>query len=115
MLACETCKNEPGIGVACVPGVPYSASYGERCLRENAHPFWCLRGHLTCALSPDTAERWADPEVIDQEYIDALNTYYQDRYMTLREALTLCPPTRKELEDLDADYEKYCREHASEA
>ena len=89
-----------------------SVAYCKRCLEENAHPFAYLRANLGCALHPDTAERWEDPEVIKQEYIDALNTYYQGRYMTLREALRLQPFTRDELAEHDRLYRAYCEEHS---
>lgn len=41
-LTCEVCGNEPAVGVAAVPGVPYSAAYGRECLHANAHPYGIL-------------------------------------------------------------------------
>jgi hypothetical protein len=37
-MICEVCKNNEGIGVASVPGVPYSAAYCRECLQADAHP-----------------------------------------------------------------------------
>jgi|HubBroStandDraft_5_1064220.scaffolds.fasta_scaffold23187_6 hypothetical protein len=33
---CEVCRKNMSIGVACVPGVPYSASYCVECLQAEA-------------------------------------------------------------------------------
>lgn len=38
MPTCEVCGEREAIGVACVPGVPYSAAYCEPCLECGAHP-----------------------------------------------------------------------------
>jgi hypothetical protein len=86
----------------------------KKCLEQNAHPFFLVRANIVCALSPETAERWEDPAVIAQEYIDSMNTYYEGQYMPLRRALSLKPPTRDELEENDAAYEEYRREHMGE-
>lgn len=38
-MICESCGSTENIaGVACVPGVPYSACYCVPCLRANSHP-----------------------------------------------------------------------------
>lgn len=41
-LMCEVCESEVAVGVAAMPGVPYSAAYGRRCLDANAHPYLIL-------------------------------------------------------------------------
>lgn len=60
-LFCEVCGDEPAVGVASVPGVPYSAPYGRRCLNANAHPIGILIGNTACCGGLDkTAEWWRD-------------------------------------------------------
>ncbi len=58
MTTCEVCGDEPSVGVAAVPGVPMSVSYGKRCLRANAHPLWILAANT--AMSVDAAENWRE-------------------------------------------------------
>ncbi len=48
-MTCEVCEKNPEVGVACVPGVPYSAAYCHECLKANAHPYWVIVGN-TCAV-----------------------------------------------------------------
>lgn len=102
-LRCEVCKNEDAVGVACVPGVPMSVAYGAECLKHGADPFDILRANILCALSSETAHRWNDPEVIRQDYIDALNTYVDGKYMPFRQALEAHPPTKEELLAFEAE------------
>lgn len=76
-LTCEVCNKEPALGVACVPGIPYSAAYGRECLKQRADPYPIIRANVECC---------GGTEYIRQEYLETI-TYFQDRYMTLREAL----------------------------
>lgn len=47
------------MGVAAVPCVPYSASYGSNCLAANAHPYWVLVANTAmCGGYDQTAEFW---------------------------------------------------------
>lgn len=41
-VKCETCQRYYAIGVASVPGIPYSAAYCDGCIKANAHPWWLL-------------------------------------------------------------------------
>ncbi len=50
---CEVCGQNEVVGVACVPGVPYSAGYCTECLRANAHPWHILVGQVACIGSLD--------------------------------------------------------------
>jgi len=60
-LKCEVCKNEPAVGVCCVPGVAYSAPYGKKCLEANAHPWNILVANTACIGSLDQAnESWKE-------------------------------------------------------
>jgi hypothetical protein len=45
---CEVCHKNEIVGVACVPGIPYSAGYCVECLRANAHPWDILVGQVAC-------------------------------------------------------------------
>lgn len=46
---CEVCGQNEIVGVACVPGVPYSAGYCAECAKANAHPWHILVGQVACA------------------------------------------------------------------
>lgn len=64
-FTCEVCGKEPAIGVAAVPGVPYSAAYGELCLEANAHPYWvCVQNTAMAGNGTDgyygAAKWWKD-------------------------------------------------------
>lgn len=93
MLKCEVCNQEDGVGVACVPGVPYSAAYGEECLRRGADPFGIMRANVICC---------GGVEKIYPEYL--LNmTFVDGEYMSLDEGLKRYPITEKDL-----DFSEYC-------
>ena len=55
---CSVCEAEPAVGVACVPGVPFSASYGRRCLIAGAHPWGILVANTACLGGWDRAADW---------------------------------------------------------
>lgn len=55
---CSVCNDEPSVGVACVPGVPYSTSYGAKCLAANAHPWDILVGNTAALGGLDEAADW---------------------------------------------------------
>jgi pentatricopeptide repeat protein len=62
---CEVCnKNEP-VGVACVPGVPYSAAYCEECIRAKAHPIGILMAQCACAGRYDHCAEYFQQMVTD--------------------------------------------------
>lgn len=59
-VKCETCQKNNAIGVAAVPGIPYSAAYCDTCLHANAHPWWVLIANQ-CAIDLPlglTAQWW---------------------------------------------------------
>jgi hypothetical protein len=86
---CEVCNLEPSIGVACVPALPVSVAYGEKCLSYNAHPFELLKSNVICCGGPGNVGTW---------FLDGLNTFVDGKYMTLRLALELHPITMEELD-----------------
>lgn len=59
-VKCETCQQNDAVGVAAVPGIPYSAAYCDDCLRANAHPWWVLIANQTMIDEPfeTTADWW---------------------------------------------------------
>jgi hypothetical protein len=61
-MKCETCGTEKNIvGVASVPGVPYSAAYCRDCLEANAHPWWVLVSNTaSCGGLEKMHEAWVD-------------------------------------------------------
>ena len=52
---CEVCNKNEIVGVACVPGIPYSAGYCVECLRANAHPWDILVANVACIGGLDKA------------------------------------------------------------
>lgn len=42
------CNAEPMVGVAAVPGIPFSVAYGRACLAANAHPYGLIVGNTVC-------------------------------------------------------------------
>lgn len=48
MNICEVCDKNESVGVACVPGIPYSAAYCIECLKANAHPWHILVAQAAC-------------------------------------------------------------------
>ena len=39
---CDVCEKNEMVGMACVPGIPYTAAYCIECLKANAHPWKVL-------------------------------------------------------------------------
>lgn len=61
MPTCEVCKKNQAVGVACVPGVPYSAAYCKECLEANAHPYFIMVGNTACIGGLEHAHpEWAE-------------------------------------------------------
>jgi hypothetical protein len=86
-LKCEVCRNEPAVGVFCVPGIPVSAAYGKTCLERGADPYGYLRANVACC---------GGVEHVRPEYLESL-TYVNGEYLTLGEALKRQPLTEQEL------------------
>lgn len=58
-VKCETCQHDNAIGVASVPGIPYSAAYCEACIKANAHPWWLLVANTAdIGRLEDSADWW---------------------------------------------------------
>lgn len=62
-LRCEVCNNEPSVGVACIPGVPMSAAFGERCLAAGAIPYWAAVANTACCGGFSKTAEWWDEVV----------------------------------------------------
>lgn len=58
MSLCETCGSSNPVGVASVPGVPYSAAYCQDCLDANAHPWKILVANTACLGGWHNAADW---------------------------------------------------------
>jgi hypothetical protein len=84
---CEVCKQEPAVGVACVPGIPYSAAYGRNCLQQGADPYEIVRANIACCNGPEHVANW----VLDR------TIFLDGEYMAMREALTRYPMTQEEI------------------
>jgi hypothetical protein len=97
VVQCEACHQEPAIGVACVPGIPYSAAYGRNCLNANIQPYGIVRCTVACAGGVDS---------IYPEYLDYTNVWCDGKVMTLREALVLHPMTDEELNPVLPDHQE---------
>jgi hypothetical protein len=57
-VKCETCGVNNAIGVAAVPGVPYSAAYCASCIKANAHPWWLVVANTADIGGLDDAADW---------------------------------------------------------
>jgi hypothetical protein len=97
---CEVCGNEPGLGVACIPGMPMSVAYGRTCLENNAHPSWAMRAQVEMAGGVN--------EVIP-EFLDSV-VYEAGQYITLRASFEKNPPDMKWVDDYHRDIEGEPRE-----
>lgn len=88
-VQCEVCKQEPMVGVACVPGIPYSAAYGRECLNRRADPYEIIRINVACCGGVEHVADWALGTM----------TFVDGEYITLRAALERYPLTKEELMD----------------
>lgn len=101
MTNCETCGSPNSIGVACVPGVPYSAAYCQTCLRNNAHPEWIVRAQII--------EVGCDPAAIVDWFLNEY-TFALGVYMTVRDYMKFCPVTQAEIDKFN---DAYCAAYES--
>jgi hypothetical protein len=61
MPTCEVCNKNTSVGVASVPGVPYSAAYCRECLAANAHPYFIVVANTACCGGlENTCPEWQD-------------------------------------------------------
>jgi hypothetical protein len=86
-LTCEVCKQEAGVGVACIPGIPMSVPFGRACLIQRASPYWAIRANIACCGGPDQ---------VHPDYLESM-TYVDGKYMPIKAALALYPMTREEI------------------
>jgi hypothetical protein len=86
-LTCEVCGTEQAVGVACVPGIPYSAAYGRECLLRGAQPYHIVRANVACCGGLAYMMEWYGETVV---YVDG-------QYTTLRVALGREPLRAAEL------------------
>ena len=57
-LICEVCEKNEAVGVASVPGVPYSAAYCRECLAADAHPLGIVVANTACIGGMEYAADW---------------------------------------------------------
>lgn len=62
---CEVCRREPAVGVGAVPGVPYSAAFGEACLAAGASPLWVVVANTALAGGLQHAADWWIEEMVE--------------------------------------------------
>jgi hypothetical protein len=58
MLTCEVCGKNESVGVASVPGVPYSAAYCRSCLEADAHPYGIVVANTASLGGIEEAAPW---------------------------------------------------------
>lgn len=56
---CQCCGTEPAVGVASVPGVPMSITWGAECLKRGATPLWVADSTVGMCCNP-AAPSWSD-------------------------------------------------------
>ena len=57
-VKCETCETRNAIGVAAVPGVPYSAAFCQECIKAGAAPYWIVVRNTALIGGLDNAADW---------------------------------------------------------
>lgn len=57
-MICEVCKKNEAIGVACVPGVAYSAAFCPECLKVGAIPYSIAVANTACCGGYDSCAEW---------------------------------------------------------
>ena len=79
-MKCNVCNNEESVGVACVPGVPMSVSYGRKCLEANAHPWGVLVANTACIGNYDECAEWWQQMILDtcKHLIRTLDEFKKD-------------------------------------
>lgn len=58
MPKCEVCDERTSIVVFCVPGMPVSAAYCQKCLDANAHPWVYLVANAACCDGLEHCAAW---------------------------------------------------------
>lgn len=72
---CQCCENEPSVGVAAIPGVPMSITWGEECLKRHATPLWVADITVGDCCNPQ-APSWSDLAEWFREQLVYLNGQY---------------------------------------
>lgn len=61
---CEICKEEPGVVVNSMPGIPMSISRGENCIKNDlSYPYWALVAETSITGGMEHADQWWHEEV----------------------------------------------------
>jgi len=56
---CECCnKNQPLVGVACIPGLPMSIAWCRECLEAGIIPYWALVNQTASANGLENCDEW---------------------------------------------------------
>lgn len=85
---CEVCNENKPIGVACVPGIPLSVAYCERCLREGIHPLWAIRANVACCGGLEHMH----------DYCREIKVYHPtEKVITIQDEINRRPLTQEEL------------------
>lgn len=94
-LVCEVCNKEEALGVASVPGIPYSAAYCKHCIEANAHPYMMLVAGTSILGGLTNAHDWWCSMVYDT--LRHLDISMQDFVVDVDEIIFLedhnIPPT----------------------
>lgn len=76
---CQCCDNEPGVGVAAIPGVPMSIVWGKECLRRLAYPLQMVDTQVGMNIMPGKGWDEMAPWFVEQE------TYKDGEYVKVSE------------------------------
>jgi len=91
MPLCEVCNKREAIGVACVPGVPYSAAYCAECAKAGAEPLDILIANTAaCGGLLHTAQWWKDTVQDTLNYLGKDITWFEERVEECQKQLSTC-------------------------
>lgn len=57
-MTCQCCNDEPSVGVAAIPGIPVSISWGRKCLEAGVIPYHFLVINTALAGGVDHIAPW---------------------------------------------------------
>lgn len=96
---CEVCDRRPSIGVAAVPGVPYSAAFCRECLQANAIPLWIAVANTALIGGLGDAAPWWREVVTDT--LTHLDVSWDDFEREVNQSIET--EMRQQREDADTD------------
>jgi hypothetical protein len=68
---CDCCGDEPAVGVAAIPFIPMSISWGHKCLTAGIIPYWAAVANTACCGGYDqTNEMWRELVADTLAYFD---------------------------------------------